>query len=464
MTDDGRRRYNPDDQAIQVPVDASEPHTKLRPDGNRLQDAIDNLISEVAASNDAQQAIGALENLVSQLRTANQNLVLATVKAQTLRDEAEAVNRRQNEFLAMLAHELRNPLAPISNAATVLERITAAHPLLPKVHNVLSRQVQHMARLLDDLLDASRVSSGKISLQKHAVSLTDIIERAVEVSRPLIDKRSQQLTISAPFDALTIEGDLVRLAQVFSNLLINASKYTQDEGLIGLTVEQHGDIVSVTISDNGSGIAPDVQPYIFDLFTQGPRSLARTEGGLGVGLTVAKSIIEMHGGGITVKSDGLGYGSSFRVTLPAHAIAPSDGTPSTRQAAQPGRCQILLVEDNLDASDTLKMLLELEGHVVDTAPDGLRGLAMATTNPYDFLICDIGLPGIDGFELVAQLQQRRDRPIPRMIALSGYGQPEDRAKALHAGFDEYLVKPVDGQQLLRAISLLAAPLSTNAVM
>ncbi|WP_334189265.1 hybrid sensor histidine kinase/response regulator [Noviherbaspirillum sp.] len=462
MTDDGRRRYDPNDQAIQVPVDASEPHTKLRPDGNRLQDAIDNLISEVTASNDAQQAIGALENLVSQLRTANQNLVLATVKAQTLRDEAEAVNRRQNEFLAMLAHELRNPLAPISNAATVLERITAAHPLLPKVHNVLSRQVQHMARLLDDLLDASRVSSGKISLQKHAVSLTDIIERAVEVSRPLIDKRSQQLTISAPCDALIIDGDLVRLAQVFSNLLINASKYTQDEGLIGLTVERHGDILIITVSDNGGGIAPEVQPYIFDLFTQGPRSLARTEGGLGVGLTVAKSIVEMHGGDITVKSDGLGRGSSFRVTLPAHAIAPSDATQSTRQAAQPGRYQILLVEDNLDASDTLKMLLELEGHVVDTAPDGLRGLAMATANPYDFLICDIGLPGIDGFELIAQLQQRRDRPTPRMIALSGYGQPEDRAKALHAGFDEYLVKPVDGQQLLRAISLLAAPLSASA--
>jgi signal transduction histidine kinase/ActR/RegA family two-component response regulator len=440
-----------------------EADLKIRPDGNRLKDAIDNLISEVTASNDTQQAITTLENLVSQLRTANQNLVLATVKAQTLRDEAEAVNRRQNEFLAMLAHELRNPLAPISNAATVLERITAAHPLLPKVHNVLSRQVQHMARLLDDLLDASRVSSGKISLQKHAVSLADIIERAVEVSRPLIDKRSQQLTISAPSDALIIDGDLVRLAQVFSNLLINASKYTQDEGVIGLTVEQHGEIVSITISDNGIGITPEVQPYIFDLFTQGPRSLARTEGGLGVGLTVAKSIVEMHGGGITVKSDGPGCGSSFRVTLPAHAIAPSASTQSARQSAQPGRYQILLVEDNLDASDTLKMLLELEGHVVDTAPDGLRGLALATAAHFDFLICDIGLPGIDGFELIAQLQQRRDQPMPRMIALSGYGQPEDRAKALHAGFDEYLVKPVDGQQLLRAVSSLAAPFSAGVI-
>lgn len=463
MTDDGRRRDTPDEQAIQASIDVDEPDAKIRPDGNRLQDAIDNLISEVAASNDTQQAISTLENLVSQLRTANQNLVLATVKAQTLRDEAEAVNRRQNEFLAMLAHELRNPLAPISNAATILERITAAHPLLPKVHNVLSRQVQHMARLLDDLLDASRVSSGKISLQKHAVSLTDIIERAVEVSRPLIDKRSQQLTISAPSDAVIIDGDLVRLAQVFSNLLINASKYTQDDGLIGLTVERLGDIVGVTISDNGIGIAPDVQPYIFDLFTQGPRSLARTEGGLGVGLTVAKSIIEMHGGGITVKSDGLGYGSSFRVTLPAHASAPSDSAHPVRQAAQPGRYQVLLVEDNIDASDTLKMLLELEGHVVDTAPDGLRGLAMATAARFDFLICDIGLPGIDGFELIAQLQQRRDHPMPRMIALSGYGQPEDRAKALHAGFDEYLVKPVDGQQLLRAVSSLAAPLTVGAL-
>jgi signal transduction histidine kinase len=383
-------------------ADAAAPQDK----GERLQSALRELVTEVEAAEHSKEALAALEDLVIQLRTANQHLVLATVKAQTMHEEAEALNRRQNEFLAMLAHELRNPLAPIGNAAALLEKITSAHPMLGTVHGVIQRQVQHMARLLDDLLDASRVSSGKISLQKQRVALTELIERAVEVSRPLVEKRAQHLIIEPPPAQVEIDGDPVRLAQVFSNLLINASKYTQDGGTVRLSAEVRADSIAVSISDNGAGIAPEIQSTIFDLFTQGPRSLARTEG--------------------------------------EALLSPS-------AVGAPGSFRILLIEDNVDANDTLRMLLELDGHAVASAVDGLTGLARARDAAFDVIVCDIGLPGIDGFEVIRQLRQAGGA-MPVMVALSGYGQQEDRDRALQAGFDDYLVKPVGGEALLRTIA------------
>jgi two-component system CheB/CheR fusion protein len=400
---------------------------------------------------------------MSQLRSANENLVLATIKAQMMQEKAEAAHQRQNEFLAMLAHELRNPLAPLSNATTVLERLTSADPLLPKIHEIFSRQIEHMARLLDDLLDASRISSGKITLQKRPVLFNNVIDRAIEVSQPLIDKRKQHLSVRLQSQPVLVDGDLVRLAQVFSNLLINAAKFTPELGAISLTAEVRPEGIVAVVEDTGIGIPPEMQPHVFELFMQGPRTLARTEGGLGIGLTIVRNLVEMHGGTISVKSEGAGQGSRFTVTLPVHGVLELQSAYAADEPAAEASCRILLVEDNADANATLRMLLELQGHAVESAFDGLSGLNMALNSEYDALICDIGLPELDGLELVTRLRANGShavRPMPLLIATSGYGQPEDRRRALVAGFDEYLLKPVDTAVLLRLLdanALLRGP-------
>jgi two-component system, sensor histidine kinase len=399
-----------------------------------------------------------LEDLVAQLRTANENLVLATLRAQTMQEQAEDANRRQSEFLAMLAHELRNPLAPISNAAAMLQRLTDVDPRLPGIQRVLSHQIEHMAKLLDDLLDASRISSGKITLEKSVALFGDIIERALEVSQPFIDKRRQQLTLRLQPEPVQLDCDPVRLAQVFCNLLINASKFTQDGGHITLETELRGQRLIVTVSDNGMGIEPEMQPYIFDLFMQGAHSLARTEGGLGIGLTVARNLLDMHDGAIVARSDGAGCGSSFEVSLPVHDVRPMQARDDAPEVLAQHGCRILLIEDNVDANQTLHALLELFGHSVSSAFDGISGLHTALEGAYDVIVCDIGLPGMDGIELVRRLRERMQGVMPMMIAASGYGQEEDRARALEAGYDEYLIKPVQSDALLRLIGSRAPAL------
>ena len=280
-----------------------------------------------------------------------------------------------------------------------------------------------------------------------------VIEHAVEVSQPFIDKRKQQLTVELQPESALIDGDAVRLAQVFSNLLINASKFTQDEGRIKLMAEMRSDdSITVLVKDNGIGIAPHIRPHIFDLFMQGSRSLARTEGGLGIGLTVARSIVEMHGGSITVTSDGAGLGSEFSVTLPVHGVAEQSIAGPTVTAKPGGHCRVLIIEDNVDASAMVQMLLELDGHSVSLASNGIDGLSMAMTNAHEVIVCDIGLPGMDGLEFVRNLRRQSSEPMPLMIATSGYGQPADRARALEAGFNAYLVKPIESDQLLRLIA------------
>ncbi|GGY57356.1 hybrid sensor histidine kinase/response regulator [Pseudoduganella albidiflava] len=386
------------------------------------------------------------------LREANSHLVQATVTAQTLQDEAEATNRRQNEFLAMLAHELRNPLAPISMAAAMLERMPDMTPELATLRNVISRQTEHMARLLDDLLDAARISSGRITLDVAPVTLADVIERAVETVQPRIVERAQRLEVRVTAPELTLNGDRVRLTQVFSNLLGNASKYTQDGGQLVLEAGAGAAGVRVTVSDNGTGIAADVLPHIFDLFTQGPRSLARSEGGLGVGLNVVRNLVHMHGGTVQGDSAGPGRGSVFTVDLPAGEPMPATPEHPAAPAVSHEACRVLLVEDNVDVCDTLKGFLMLDAHDVTAAYDGSAGLALAQGGGFDVLICDIGLPGLDGLEVIRRLRAGGDRVFA--VALSGYGQAQDRANALAAGFDEYLVKPVRPDSLLELIDSL----------
>ena len=383
--------------------------------------------------------------LTASLREANEHLVLAAVDAQTSRDDAEEDNRRQNEFLAMLAHELRNPLVPISVSASLLERSAVSTGTLERLTGVIQRQVGHMARLLDDLLDAARLSSGKITLAIEPLRLAELIEHAADTVMPRVRERGQELAIAPLADNLVVDGDRVRLTQVFTNLLSNASKYTQDGGKISVAAQADdgGDQgVSVTIKDNGSGMSDETIGRAFDLFTQGPRSLARSEGGLGVGLNVVRNLVTMHGGTVGAASPGLGQGSTFTVCLPlSSAAAPSGVLPGAALVAGAAR-RILIVEDNVDASDVLRMLLEVEGHRVEIAGDGHQGLALALEGRFDAILCDIGLPGLDGLELMARLRAAPLALRPLAIALSGYGQPQDRERALAAGFDRYLVKPV----------------------
>ena len=404
------------------------------------------------ARHDAQE-LAALEASVAALREANENLVLATFTAEDLREDAEAANRRQNEFLAMLAHELRNPLAPISMAASLLAGVPGANAQLAKLSQVIGRQVDHMARLLDDLLDAARISSGKIKLSIEPLALADLLRHAVETVQPRIAERGQALELALPPEGVAVEGDRVRLAQVFTNLLGNASKYTGDGGRLRLAAQAEGDAVVVTVEDNGTGIAPDVLPYIFDLFTQGPRSLARSEGGLGVGLNVVRNLVGMHGGKVEAHSDGNGCGSRFVVRLPRGAGVPAAPVQAV-PALPPVRRRVLLIEDNPDACATLADILVTQGHEVTCAQDGHEGLALALAQPWDVIVCDIGLPGLDGFALMGRLraQPAQHGRRPFAIALTGYGQPDDEARGLAAGFDRYLVKPVAAQALLALVA------------
>lgn len=381
--------------------------------------------------------------LTASLREANEHLVLAAVDAQTSRDDAEETNRRQNEFLAMLAHELRNPLVPISVSASLLERAPLSTATLERLTGVIQRQVGHMARLLDDLLDAARLSSGKITLTVEPLRLAELIEHAADTVMPRVRERGQELAIEPVADVLAVEGDRVRLTQVFTNLLSNASKYTQDGGRIKVSAQALPDGgVAVTIDDNGSGMSDETIGRAFDLFTQGPRTLARSEGGLGVGLNVVRNLVTMHGGVVGAASPGLGQGSTFTVRLPlASGAAPGAAADVSAPVASAAR-RVLIVEDNADASDVLRMLLEVEGHQVDIAGDGHAGLALALEGRFDAIVCDIGLPGLDGLELMTRLRAAQLDARPLTIALSGYGQPQDRERALAAGFDRYLVKPV----------------------
>jgi len=413
---------------------------------------IGSLESELARLREAVRDKEALERSVARLREANEHLVLAAINAQGSCDDAEAANRRQNEFLAMLAHELRNPLVPISMSAMLLERSANATPQLLNFSRVIRRQVDHMARLLDDLLDAARISSGKITLNLEPMPVSRAIDQALETVLPRIRERGQHLFLNVPPDPVGVRGDRVRLTQVFTNLIGNASKYTGDDGKIDVDVMVEDHEVIVSVRDNGTGIAPEVLPHIFDLFTQGPRSLARSEGGLGVGLNVVRNLVSMHGGTVKAESDGLGQGSRFVVRLPLCALENAEPPVEAAAVQETGRCRILLIEDNVDAAETLKAFLDMEGHQVAIAHDGGAGLEALMAHDFDVVVCDIGLPGMDGLEVLSALRASNKPAQPVAIGLSGYGQAEDRTRALAAGFDHYLVKPVTPEALLALVA------------
>lgn len=375
------------------------------------------------------------------------------------RAEAERANRAKDEFLAMLGHELRNPLAPILTATELL-RLRGASGV-ERERTVIERQARHMVRLVDDLLDVSRVATGKIELQTETVDLGEVVAKAIEMASPIIEERRHHLHVKRAGRPLLVEADPARLAQVLTNLLANAAKYTRPAGNITVTLEPDGDQAEVVVADNGIGIDRDMLPRIFDMFVQSRQSLDRSQGGLGLGLTIARNLVTLHGGTLTAHSEGPGHGSQFRLRLDlqrAGAEAGSDGTdplPRPPQVAADEACRILVVDDNEDAGEMLGHWLTGRGHEVRLALDGPAALRIAAEFAPEIVLLDLGLPVMDGFEVARTLRQRSSAPL-LLIALTGYGQERDRNQVRAASFDAHLVKPVDGARLEQVMAQLSA--------
>ncbi|PWF54997.1 hybrid sensor histidine kinase/response regulator [Massilia glaciei] len=443
----------PEGAAGPAPARPADGAAQAQMDEPQLRAALALLTQEVETLRLAGAERDTLAGLVNQLREANQNLLLDSVDARVLREDAGQIERRQSDFLATLAHELRNPLAPISLASSMLTKTPGTASQLLNLQTIIERQVKHLSRLLDELLDAARLSSGRIALTWLPLALGALLARAAEVVQGRVSERRQRLTLKIGTAPIVVDGDQARLVQAFANLLVNASKYTHDGGRIEIEARVLDGQAVVTVSDNGAGIAPDVMPHIFYLYTHGPSSLTRPESGLGVGLNVVRNIVEMHGGAVAAASGGQMSGSMFTVTLPLSRAGLPAEPPAAPGPAQPRRGRhILLVEDNVDASDTLSMLLRHEGHSVVTAYDGPTGLAMAYAHRFDVLICDIGLPGLDGYDLIRKLRGSAGAHIPFAIAVSGFSMAEGRPRAIAAGFGQYLVKPINVDALLTLIA------------
>jgi two-component system, chemotaxis family, CheB/CheR fusion protein len=368
-------------------------------------------------------------------------------------------DRRKDEFLAMLSHELRNPLAPILNAVGVLKQPGLSIERLEWARGVIERQVESLTRLVDDLLDVSRITQGKIALRRENLDLAAVVARAIETSRPLIEARKHNLTVNLPSRSMRLNGDLLRLAQVISNLLNNAAKYTGEGGDIRLTAEAVDDEVILRVKDNGTGIPAEVLPRIFDLFIQADRSLDRAQGGLGIGLTLARGVVEMHGGQLEAFSDGPGRGSDFEIRLPALPFAPGETCETSVDVkgavtAASKACRVLVVDDSADSAESLSVMLALEGHDTKTAHDGPSALELARAFRPQVTLLDIGLPGMSGYEVARRLRRQRGGRKTTLIAVSGYGQEEDRRKSREAGFDHHLTKPVNYDTLTSLINSL----------
>jgi PAS domain S-box-containing protein len=367
-------------------------------------------------------------------------------RAEEMLKEAD---RRKDEFLAMLGHELRNPLAPIRNAIHILQLVAPSDERVRRPLDVIDRQARQLAGLVDDLLDVSRITRGQINVRKQALDLATVVAQAVETSRPLMEERRHRFELQLPPDSIYVEADPTRLAQVILNLLNNAAKYTEEGGRIWLTVERRDAEVVLRVRDTGMGISADMLPKIFEPFTQVEQTLDRAQGGLGIGLTLVRRLVEIHGGSVRAFSEGRGRGSEFVVRLPVLLEAPpprpANGVSGAKDA-KPSR-RILIVDDNKDSAESLAMLMRLLGHDVHTAHDGEAGLHAAAQFDPDIVLLDIGLPRLDGLEVARRLRGDLGLRDALLIAMTGYGQDEDRRRSQGAGFDAHLVKPVDFNEL-----------------
>jgi signal transduction histidine kinase/CheY-like chemotaxis protein len=373
-------------------------------------------------------------------------------------------DRRKDEFLAILAHELRNPLAPICTALEIMRTPAADAVITGRAKDVMGRQLQHLVRLVDDLMDVSRIMRGKIELRKETVDVRSIASRAIEAAQSVIDAQGHQLSLSLPSEPVLLTTDPVRLAQVINNLLTNAAKYTEPGGRISLEVATASGEVVIRVRDNGIGIPGEMLPQVFDMFTQVDSSASRSQGGLGIGLTLVKSLVELDGGRVEAHSEGAGKGSEFVVRLPSCRGQVAVSHPAASEIAHhhvPKR-RVLVVDDNVDAAETLATLLRLKGHAVDIAYDGPSAIEAANRHAPEIVFLDIGMPGMDGLAVASRLRSSPAvSPHPLLVAVTGWGQDEDRRRTERAGFDFHLVKPVSpievGQLLARAEAVSAQP-------
>jgi signal transduction histidine kinase len=428
-----------------------------------LSVANSNLQTEKAT--ELQKMNSVLEAANTELAQAIRTLQLENAARERLEQALLEADRRKDEFIALLAHELRNPLAPIQNAVQLMRMKRIDDSEIVWCREVIERQGEHLTRLVDDLLDVSRITQGKIKLQREPVDVAAVIARAVEINRPLIDARRHELTLELPHEPVHVHGDLTRLAQAVGNLVSNAAKYTEHGGRIGVTVERMpgdengpGQAV-IRVKDSGVGIPPHMLPQLFELFTQGERTLDQAQGGLGIGLALVRRLVQLHGGTVTAYSGGEGQGSEFVVELPLLAGSAAEASPraSAGGAATPpsalGR-RVLIADDNLDSAQSLAMLLKTTGHVVEVAYDGLQAVEAAERFRPQAILLDLGMPNLDGEGAARQIRAQPWGQDIVLIALTGWGQKEARDRTRDAGFDAHLVKPVEFTALAK---LLADP-------
>jgi signal transduction histidine kinase len=438
---------------------------------------------DLEAANAALQAEKAreLEALNVTLAEANDELAQAirTLQAEVAereraQKELEAADQRKDDFLAMLSHELRNPLAAIQGAIELMQLKKMDDAQLVWARDVLARQNRHLSRLIDDLLDVSRITRGKLTLHTEPVELREVVEHALETVRPLIESRRHELAVSMPDDPLNVKGDSVRLSQVVCNLLANAAKYTDEGGRLELTLERDataagGEEAVIRVADNGRGISPDVLSRLFEPSTHEERLNSGEHGGLGIGLIVVRGLVQMHGGSVEARSEGSGQGSVFTVRLPlvsadefTMTLAPAspNAAASEGAAANNGSLQILVVDDNQDSACSMTLLLELQGHKVQVAHAGPAALRMAAESRPDVILLDIGMPGMNGYEVARQLRAQAVFADTLLVAVTGYGRASDVKQTESAGFDHHLVKPIDYDKLQ---ALLAAKSSRSSV-
>jgi signal transduction histidine kinase/ActR/RegA family two-component response regulator len=377
-------------------------------------------------------------------------------------NELRVANRRKDEFLAMLAHELRNPLAPISSAADLLRLAGPQTELVRQTSEIITRQVGHMTGLVDDLLDVSRVTRGLVTLQKRTLDVNDVLADAIEQVRDLMQSRHQHLALHLPAGAAVVDGDRTRLVQVFANILTNAAKYTPENGHIDVRLDVRDEHVEFSVRDDGVGMSEELLPHAFELFTQGERSPDRSQGGLGLGLALVKSLVELHAGRVLAYSDGPGRGSTFVVRLPRLAVAmPEEAFDRMAVGTPRAPLRLLVVDDNADAAKVLSLLLEALGHVTIVEHDAQRAIERAREQAPAMLFLDIGLPDMDGYELVRRLRALPQTANAVFVAVTGYGQAGDRQRALQAGFDHHVVKPLQLDKLRELLDAHAGALKTG---
>jgi len=401
-----------------------------------------------------------MHELQKRSKTEREALAIAASHAQALRE----ADRRKDEFLAMLAHELRNPLAPIRNVAYVLAKGVADPVTVRQSGQMIERQANHLTHLVDDLLDVARITRGRVVLKRESLSLDALAETAIETVQPLLDARTQTVSVRRPARQVFVDGDSVRLCQVIANLLTNAIKYSPEHSRIEIFIDGSDSDALISVHDPGVGIDAQLLPLLFDPFLQGDRTLDRAQGGLGVGLTIVKLLVEMHGGGVSAHSAGLGKGSEFRIRLP-RALAPLPASAPSPQdehrTARPRR--VLVVEDNADAAESMRAVLRTDHHEVEVVYDGAAGLAKLEDFRADIVFLDIGLPRMDGYMVAHAIRERFALAgrRPKLLALTGYGRDDDRNAALKAGFDGHLAKPVDPRRLLQIVADEPKALNTS---